>query len=68
MYLYRFEITLNEGSYFAVVCARDDETAFRLVDVELERHLIHLDHVHDVTLYEKKKIHNGAGFLLPASL
>lgn len=64
MNLYRFEVTINNKLHHAVVAALDDETAFRLVDVELEKQFINMADVQNVSLYEKKKIHKGAGFVM----
>lgn len=64
MNLYRFEITIDGQLLHAVVAAEDDETAFHLVDVELEKQFLKIADVQNVSLYERKKIHKGAGFVL----
>ncbi|HHY73572.1 MAG TPA: DUF3906 family protein [Bacillus bacterium] len=64
MNLYRFEVTINNQLLHAVVAAENDETAFRLVDIELEKKFINVKDVQNVSLYEKKKIEKGTGFVL----
>lgn len=64
MYLYRLEVSVQGTTFPVVVAAKDDETAFRLTDVELEKYFLRLPEVEDVTLYEKKRIHRGGGFVL----
>ncbi len=64
MNLYRFEVTINDQLHHAVVAAENDETAFRQVDAELEKQFLKLPDVQNVSLYEKKKIHKGSGFVL----
>ncbi|EIJ82234.1 hypothetical protein PB1_04860 [Bacillus methanolicus PB1] len=65
MNLYRFEVTLigNEVIH-VVIAAENDEDAFRLVEVEIEKHFLKLPDIHDISLYEKKKIRKGNGFVL----
>ncbi|WP_083979322.1 DUF3906 family protein, partial [Bacillus alveayuensis] len=40
MNLYRFEVTTKDGVIYVIIAAKDDEQAFRLVEVELEKHFL----------------------------
>ncbi|MET1179106.1 DUF3906 family protein [Peribacillus sp. NPDC094092] len=64
MNLYRFEVTIKEKPIHVIIVADSDEKAFELVDIELEKHYLKLPEVDDISLYEKRKIKNGAGFVL----
>ena len=64
MNLYRFEVTIKNELHHVVIVADSDEMAFQLVDIELEKHFLKMPSVVDVSLYEKKKNKNGAGFVL----
>ncbi|MES9739809.1 DUF3906 family protein [Peribacillus frigoritolerans] len=64
MNLYRFEVTIKEKPIHVIIVADSDEKAFELVDIELEKHYLKMPQVDDISLYEKRKIKNGAGFVL----
>ncbi|CAH0137424.1 DUF3906 family protein [Peribacillus sp. NPDC101481] len=64
MNLYRFEVTIKEKPIHVIIVADSDEKAFDLVDIELEKHFLKMPEVDDISLYEKRKIKNGAGFVL----
>ncbi|MEE3952482.1 DUF3906 family protein [Peribacillus frigoritolerans] len=64
MNLYRFEVTIKEKPIHVIIVADSDEKAFELVDIELEKHYLKMPEVNDISLYEKRKIKNGAGFVL----
>ncbi|WP_407406885.1 DUF3906 family protein [Peribacillus sp.] len=64
MNLYRFEVTIKNELCHVVIVADSDEMAFQLVDIELEKRFLKMPMVNDVSLYEKKQIKNGAGFVL----
>ncbi|AZV59662.1 DUF3906 family protein [Peribacillus castrilensis] len=64
MNLYRFEVTIKEKPIHVIIVADSDEKAFELVDIELEKHYLKMPEVDDISLYEKRKIKNGAGFVL----
>ncbi len=64
MNLYRFEVTIKQEPIHVVIVAESDEQAFQLVDIELEKHYLKMPEVDDISLYEKRKIKNGAGFVL----
>ncbi|PJN89811.1 DUF3906 family protein [Bacillus sp. mrc49] len=64
MNLYRFEVTIAEVPTHVIIVADSDEKAFQLVDVELEKHFLKMPDVEDISLYEKKQLTNGAGFIL----
>ncbi|WP_261129018.1 DUF3906 family protein [Bacillus sp. Marseille-Q3570] len=64
MDLYRFEVTTDTDVIPVIIAAENDEAAFRLVEVELEKYFLRLPEVDDISLYEKKKIRKGNGFVL----
>ncbi|UYY96556.1 DUF3906 family protein [Peribacillus frigoritolerans] len=64
MNLYRFEVTIKAKPIHVIIVADSDEKAFDLVDIELEKHYLKMPEVDDISLYEKRKIKNGAGFVL----
>jgi hypothetical protein len=64
MDLYRFEVTTSEDVIYVVIAAQNEEQAFQLVEVELERYFIKVPEIQEVTLYEKKKIGKGTGFVI----
>ncbi|MDP9740960.1 UNVERIFIED_ORG: hypothetical protein QFZ59_002790 [Bacillus sp. B2I3] len=64
MNLYRFEVTIKKKPIHVIIVADSDEKAFDLVDIELEKHYLKMPEVDDISLYEKRKIKNGAGFVL----
>lgn len=54
MYLYRFEVTTQTNTIYLVIAASSDEQAFRLVEVELEKHFLKVPDFIDISLHEKK--------------
>ncbi|MCM3718844.1 DUF3906 family protein [Fictibacillus phosphorivorans] len=64
MYLYRFEVNLKSEVVPVVIAASTDEQAFQLVDVELEKYFLKEPDIEEISLYEKKKIRSGNGFVL----
>ncbi|MDN4072243.1 DUF3906 family protein [Fictibacillus terranigra] len=64
MNLDRFEVATKSEVIDVVIAASDDEQAFHLVDVELEKYFLKVPEVEDITLYEKKKIRDGNGFVI----
>lgn len=64
MYLYRFEVLSKSEIIPVVIAASSDEQAFQLVDVELEKYFLKLPDFEEISLYEKKKIRSGNGFIL----
>jgi hypothetical protein len=64
MYIYRFEVTANSEVIDVVIAASSDEQAFQLVEVELEKYFLKKPEIDDISLYEKKKIRTGNGFVL----
>jgi hypothetical protein len=68
VYLYRFEVILEDGVVPVIIVAENDDRAFGQVDVELEKHFLRVPAVEEITLHEKKRIGKGCGFVLhPAS-
>lgn len=47
-----------------VIAASINKQAFELVEIELEKYFLSLPEIVDISLYEKKKIRSGAGFVL----
>jgi len=65
MNLYRFEATLNDHKIVhVIVAAENDDAAFEQVEVELERHFLKLPEIKDITLYDRKEVKNGSGFVI----
>ncbi|BDG48847.1 MULTISPECIES: DUF3906 family protein [Parageobacillus] len=64
MFLYRFEVTTKTEIIYVVIAANDDEQAFRLVEVELEKHFFKVPDYTDISLHEKKPIRRGGGFVV----
>ncbi|TCL46805.1 uncharacterized protein DUF3906 [Thermolongibacillus altinsuensis] len=64
--LYRFEVTTTTQLIYVVVAAHNDEQAFQLAENELDKQLIPARELIDISLYEKKKIQRGGGFVVYA--
>ncbi|TYR78748.1 DUF3906 family protein [Priestia megaterium] len=64
MNLYRFEATIHGEVIPVVAVAKNDEHAFQLVEIELEKHFLMLPEIDEICLYEKRKIRDGAGIVL----
>jgi hypothetical protein len=64
MNLYRFEVTTKDHVIYVIIAAKDDEQAFRLVEIELEKHFLKIPDIIDISLFEKKKIGRGNGFVV----
>ncbi|WP_416731718.1 DUF3906 family protein [Fictibacillus sp. JL2B1089] len=64
MYLYRFEVISKSEVIPVVIAASTDEQAFQLVDIELEKYFLKQPEVDEISLYEKKRIRTGNGFVL----
>ncbi|WP_433771550.1 DUF3906 family protein [Bacillus wiedmannii] len=64
MDLYRFEAALANTIVPIVVVAESEEKAFKLAEIELEKHFLPLPEVKEISLFEKKKIRKGAAFVI----
>ncbi|MBE5105511.1 DUF3906 family protein [Bacillus cereus] len=64
MDLYRFEAVLVNNIVPIVVVAQSEEQAFKLAEIELEKHFLPLPEVKEISLFEKKKIRKGAAFVI----
>lgn len=65
MDLYRFEAVLvSDIVPIVVVVAQSEEQAFKLAEIELEKHFLPLPEVKEISLFEKKKIRKGAAFVI----
>ncbi|MDQ0161676.1 DUF3906 family protein [Bacillus alveayuensis] len=64
MNLYRFIVQTNERMIPVIVAANHDEKAFEQVEIELEKHFLKMPKIENITLHEKKKFQNRAGFVI----
>ncbi|MDG5787835.1 DUF3906 family protein [Evansella sp. AB-P1] len=65
MTIFRFEAVINnDRTVDIIIAAEDEESAFKLAEMELERHYLKLPVIDELTLYEKRKISKGGGFVL----
>ncbi|SDW96894.1 Protein of unknown function [Marininema mesophilum] len=64
MQLYRFEAVIEGEVIHIIIAAQDDNEAFRLVDVELEKHYLRMPEIEDLSLYEKRRIQKGGGYVI----
>lgn len=65
MDLYRFEAVLENSIVpIVVVVAESEEKAFKMAEIELEKHFLPLPEVKEIALFEKKKIRKGAAFVI----
>ncbi|PGK44468.1 hypothetical protein CN907_06625 [Bacillus anthracis] len=64
MDLYRFEAVLVNSIVPIVVVAESEEQAFKMAEIELEKHFLPLPEVKEITLFEKKKIRKSAAFVI----
>ncbi|WP_078552980.1 DUF3906 family protein [Bacillus alkalicellulosilyticus] len=64
MFLFKFEAIINNTDVFVVVAAKDDESAFRLAEIEIERNYMKLPEIKEISMVEKKPIKKGTGFVL----
>lgn len=66
MDLYRFEAVLVSSivPIVVVVVAESEEQAFKMAEIELEKHFLPLPEVKEIALFEKKKIRKSAAFVI----
>ena len=64
MDLYRFEAVLVNSIVPIVVVAQSEEQAFKLAEIELEKHFLPLPEVKEISFFEKKKIRKGVAFVI----
>jgi len=64
MDLYRFEAVLENSIVPIVVVAESEEKAFKMAEIELEKHFLPLPEVKKIALFEKKKIRKSAAFVI----
>lgn len=65
MELFRFIVTAGDAEIPVVAVAEDEETAFRIVDTEVQQTFLKRLRVDGIALLEKKKIYkSGAGFVI----
>ncbi|PEX93479.1 DUF3906 family protein [Bacillus cereus] len=64
MDLYRLEAVLANAVVPIVVVAESEEQAFKLAEIELEKHFLPLPEIKEISLFEKKKIRKSAAFVI----
>ncbi|SFS71196.1 DUF3906 family protein [Marininema halotolerans] len=64
MQLYRFEAVIEGEVIHIIIAAQSDEEAFQYVDIELEKHYLRMPEVEELSLYEKRRIQKGGGYVL----
>lgn len=64
MNLYRFEVETEEETKIVVVAANNDEEAFRIAEIEVEKSTLVLPIIKDISLLERKLIRKSAAFVL----
>ncbi|HDR5281252.1 TPA: DUF3906 family protein [Bacillus anthracis] len=65
MDLYLFEAVLENSIVpIVVVVAESEEKAFKMAEIELEKHFLPLPEVKEIALFEKKKIRKSAAFVI----
>ncbi|ADU31592.1 DUF3906 family protein [Evansella cellulosilytica] len=65
MNIYRFEALINrDHTANIIVVANDEEKAFQLAEIELEKSYMKIPQIEELTLFEKKKVGNGAAYVL----
>ena len=64
MDLYRFEAVLVNSIVPIVVVAESEEQAFKMAEIELEKHFLPLPEVKEIALFEKKKIRKSVAFVI----
>ena len=64
MDLYRFEAVLVNSIVPIVVVAQSEEQAFKLAEIELEKHFLPLPEVKEISIKKKKKIRKGGAFII----
>ncbi|MDV2683268.1 DUF3906 family protein [Alkalihalophilus lindianensis] len=64
MQLYRFEVETTETTDQVVVIAQSEEEAFRVAEIEVEKHYLKLPEINEVTLLERKAVHKATGFVI----
>ncbi|MED0824000.1 DUF3906 family protein [Bacillus pacificus] len=64
MDLYRFEAVLVNSIVPIVVVAESEEQAFKMAEIELEKHFLPLPEVKEIALFEKKNIRKSAAFVI----
>ncbi|OLO42785.1 hypothetical protein BTR23_01940 [Alkalihalophilus pseudofirmus] len=64
MYLFRFEVTLEDTVVTVIVAAKEEEAAFNLAEIEVEKEYLKLPKIKEVVLVEKKPVRTGTGFMV----
>jgi len=68
MNIYRIMVVTDQGQAHVIVVASNDEAAFRIAQIEVEKHYIKLPVIKDLVMYERKKIGNGGGYVIDEAM
>lgn len=63
MDLYRFEAVLENSIVPIVVVAESEEKAFKMAEIELEKHFLPLPEVKEIALFEKRRFEKARPLL-----
>lgn len=63
MDLYRFEAVLENSIVPIVVVAESEEKAFKMAEIELEKHFLPLPEVKEIALFEKRRFEKAQPLL-----
>lgn len=63
MDLYRFEAVLVNSIVPIVVVAESEEQAFKMAEIELEKHFLPLPEVKEIALFEKRRFEKARPLL-----
>ncbi|NIA59054.1 DUF3906 family protein [Bacillus pacificus] len=63
MDLYRFEAVLVNSIVPIVVVAESEEQAFKMAEIELEKHFLPLPEVKEIALFEKRRFEKAQPLL-----
>ncbi|NMO95384.1 DUF3906 family protein [Paenibacillus lemnae] len=64
MYLYRMEVTCDQGNLVVITAAENEEGAFKAVDEHVERHFLAMPDIQEVTMLEKKRMVSGTAYVI----
>ncbi|OPA81125.1 hypothetical protein BVG16_01950 [Paenibacillus selenitireducens] len=64
MFLYKIEIELQDQLLYLIVAAESEEKAFSYVDSHMDRHFLKSPDKQEVSIVEKKRLDQGAGYVI----
>ncbi|MEC0249086.1 DUF3906 family protein [Paenibacillus chitinolyticus] len=68
VFLYKIELELKESLAYLIVVAETDAKAFDAVEGHLVRHFTVAPEVVQTTIIEKKRVGNGAGYVIESAV